>query len=53
MVGQAGESPIKEFIPTSVVDIRSEAEDGWGTGDRGNVRAGCTGMEAHGRLGCY
>lgn len=26
---------------------------GQGTGDRGNVRAGCTGMEAHGRLGCY
>lgn len=32
---------------------RSEAEDRWGTGDRDNVSAGCTGMEAHGRLGCH
>lgn len=36
-----------------ILGVRLRMGGGQGTGDRNNVSAGCTGMEAHGRLGCH
>lgn len=50
--GQTGDSYVQEFILVLLL-ILSEAEDGWGTGDRDGVSAGCTGVEVHVRVGLH